>query len=427
MESGKLSRASRAVRASPIQELSLLAQRRGAINLAEGFPDFPAPPLLKRAAAAAVLADLNQYTHVQGICDLLAESMKRNHGLDLNPLTDFVICCGQTEAFAASIFAVIDQGDEVLLFDPAYETYEACIALAGGVPVYVELDPPHWTLNVDRFMKSFTSRTKAVVVAKKINCGTCNSPHNPTGRFSAWKSLKSLLKPAAIRTALLSQMNLISLKLAKHIGPHEPIQMFNVYEYITFDMQRHTSLASFPGMQERTIITSSLSKTFSVTGWRIGWACAPATIASAIRNIHIKITDSAPAPFQEAALTALRTPPDYFKSLKAEYEERRDCVVEMLSKIGFQIHFKPQGSVFVFAELPENWHLSDIDFVKNLIEKAGVAAVPGRGFFHGDPDGPSYQSRFVRFAFCKSMETLKAASEKMRELVGNNGLLQPSD
>ncbi|OAY83848.1 Kynurenine--oxoglutarate transaminase [Ananas comosus] len=416
MEGGKLSRASRAVRASPIQELSLLAQRRGAINLAEGFPDFPAPPLLKRAAAAAVLADLNQYTHVQGICDLLAESMKRNHGLDLNPVTDFVICCGQTEAFAASIFAgveiptrrvvnvsqrivtVIDQGDEVLLFDPAYETYEACIALAGGVPVYVELDPPHWTLNVDRFMKSFTSRTKAVVV---------NSPHNPTGKVFSMEELKVIAEACCNKDCIAITDE--------------------VYEYITFDMQRHTSLASFPGMQERTIITSSLSKTFSVTGWRIGWACAPASIASAIRNIHIKITDSAPAPFQEAALTALRTPPDYFKSLKAEYEERRDCVVEMLSKIGFQIHFKPQGSVFVFAELPENWHLSDIDFVKNLIEKAGVAAVPGRGFFHGDPDGPSYQSRFVRFAFCKSMETLKAASEKMRELVGNNGLLQPSD
>ncbi|XP_020102454.1 uncharacterized protein LOC109720005 [Ananas comosus] len=398
MEGGKLSRASRAVRASPIQELSLLAQRRGAINLAEGFPDFPAPPLLKRAAAAAVLADLNQYTHVQGICDLLAESMKRNHGLDLNPVTDFVICCGQTEAFAASIFAVIDRGDEVLLFDPAYETYEACIALAGGVPVYVELDPPHWTLNVDRFMKSFTSRTKAVVV---------NSPHNPTGKVFSMEELKVIAEACCNKDCIAITDE--------------------VYEYITFDMQRHTSLASFPGMQERTIITSSLSKTFSVTGWRIGWACAPASIASAIRNIHIKITDSAPAPFQEAALTALRTPPDYFKSLKAEYEERRDCVVEMLSKIGFQIHFKPQGSVFVFAELPENWHLSDIDFVKNLIEKAGVAAVPGRGFFHGDPDGPSYQSRFVRFAFCKSMETLKAASEKMRELVGNNGLLQPSD
>nr|XP_010911478.2 uncharacterized protein LOC105037522 [Elaeis guineensis] len=196
-----------------------------------------------------------------------------------------------------------------------------------------------------------------------------------------------------------------------------------VYEYITFDMQKHISIATLPCMQERTIITSSLSKTFSVTGWRIGWACAPACVASAIRNIHIKITDSAPAPFQEAAVTALQSPPAYFKSLKADYEARRDFVVQMLSSLGLQIRFKPRGSVFVFAELPENWLLSDIEFVKELIEKAGVAAVPGCRFFHADPNVREYHNRYVRFAFCKSDATLNAAAEKMQELVNSTGYL----
>ncbi|XP_008807769.2 probable N-succinyldiaminopimelate aminotransferase DapC isoform X2 [Phoenix dactylifera] len=373
----KLSRISRTLTPSPIQELSHLAQRCGAINLAEGFPDFSAPPHVKEAAISAINADLNQYRHVQGICDLLAATMRQNYGLDINPLTDVVICCGQSEAFAAAIFAAINQGDEVLLFDPAYETYESCIALAGGIPVYVPLDPPYWTLNVDKLMKSFTSRTKAVVLNSK-------------------EELQAI-------AGACCKMDCFAIT-------------DEVYEYITFDMQKHISIATLPGMQERTVITSSLSKTFSVTGWRIGWACAPASIASAIRSIHVKITDSAPAPFQEAAVTALQSPPAYFKFLKAEYEAKRDFVVQMLSSLGFQIRFKPQGSVFVFAELPENWLLSDLEFVTELIENAGVAAVPGCGFFHADPNVQEYRNRYVRFAFCKSEATLNAAAQKMGEL-----------
>ncbi|XP_073113795.1 uncharacterized protein [Elaeis guineensis] len=380
----KLSRVSQTLTPSPIQDLSHLAQRCGAINLAEGFPDFPAPPHVKEAAISAINADLNQYRHVQGICDLLAATMRQNYGLEVNPLTDVVICCGQSEAFAAAIFATINQGDEVLLFDPAYETYESCIALAGGIPVYVPLDPPYWTLNVDKLMKSFTSRTKAVVLNSK-------------------EELQAI-------AGACCKMDCIAIT-------------DEVYEYITFDMQKHISIATLPCMQERTIITSSLSKTFSVTGWRIGWACAPACVASAIRNIHIKITDSAPAPFQEAAVTALQSPPAYFKSLKADYEARRDFVVQMLSSLGLQIRFKPRGSVFVFAELPENWLLSDMEFVKELIEKAGVAAVPGCRFFHADPNVREYHNRYVRFAFCKSDATLNAAAEKMQELVNSSGYL----
>ncbi|KAG6493320.1 hypothetical protein ZIOFF_048302 [Zingiber officinale] len=386
----KLSKASRALNASPIQEISHLAQRCGAINLAEGFPDFPAPPHVKHAAVAAIAADLNQYRHVQGICDLLAVKMKQNHVLDFDPLTDFVICCGQSEAFAATILATIDQGDEVLIFDPAYETYESCIILAGGIPVYVPLDPPYWTLNVDKFMRSFTGRTKAVVLNRSFY-----SPHNPTGKVFSKEELE-VIAAACCQMDCLAITDESTLPIPFLLWCLQILQLGGFYDGYC---------------------------------WRIGWACAPTAIASAIRNIHIKVTDSAPAPFQEAALAALQSPPEYFSSLKADYVAKRNFLIKMLSEVGFQVHNKPQGSVFIFAELPKTCLLSDvselspatfpfIDFVKELIEKAGVAAVPGRGFFHGDCNDQTQQSRYVRFAFCKSNDTLSAADQKMRSCVG---------
>ncbi|XVE77559.1 hypothetical protein DITRI_Ditri13aG0073000 [Diplodiscus trichospermus] len=233
----KLSSVSKKFAPSPIQELSHLAQRCNAINLAEGFPDFPAPPYIKEAAVSAINSDFNQYRHVQGICDHLALIMKRMHGLNINPLTDIAICCGQTEAFAAAIFSIINRGDEVVLFDPCYETYEGCITMAGGIPVYVGLDPPKWTLDPDKLMRSFTTRTKAIVL---------NSPHNPTGKVFSKGELEVIAEGCRRWDCL--------------------VITDEVYEYITFDDQKHVSIASLPGMQERTIITSSLSKTFSITG-----------------------------------------------------------------------------------------------------------------------------------------------------------------
>ncbi|XVE77558.1 hypothetical protein DITRI_Ditri13aG0073000 [Diplodiscus trichospermus] len=395
----KLSSVSKKFAPSPIQELSHLAQRCNAINLAEGFPDFPAPPYIKEAAVSAINSDFNQYRHVQGICDHLALIMKRMHGLNINPLTDIAICCGQTEAFAAAIFSIINRGDEVVLFDPCYETYEGCITMAGGIPVYVGLDPPKWTLDPDKLMRSFTTRTKAIVL---------NSPHNPTGKVFSKGELEVIAEGCRRWDCL--------------------VITDEVYEYITFDDQKHVSIASLPGMQERTIITSSLSKTFSITGWRIGWAVAPASAASAIRNIHVKITDSAPAPFQEAALTALRSPSEYFEALRREYQLKRDFTVKLLTLVGFGIQFKPQGAFFLFAELPTNCLLSDVEYVKELIKQAGVVIVPGRGFFHRESylDQPSeescsYQTRYVRIAFCKSNATLAAAALKFGELLNATG------
>ncbi|KAA8543048.1 hypothetical protein F0562_021457 [Nyssa sinensis] len=398
----KLSSAAKTLTPSPIQQLSLLAQRCNAINLAEGFPDFPAPPQIKAAAVSAINSDFNQYRHVQGICDSVAKIMKQMHGLDVEPLTDVAICCGQSEAFAATVFAIIDQGDEVILFDPSYETYEACVTIAGGVPVYVPLDPPHWTLDPDKLMKSFTVRTKAIVL---------NSPHNPTGKVFTKAELETIARACCTRDYLAITDE--------------------VYEHITFDKEKHISIASLLGMRKRTIITSSLSKTYSVTGWRVGWAVAPACIASAIKNIHIKITDSAPAPFQEAALTAFRSPMEYFELLRRDYESKRDCIVKLLARVGFKVHFKPQGAFFLFAELPENCLLSDIEFVEELIKQAAVVAVPGCGFFHRNFYSENlsladygYQKRYIRFAFCKSDATLADAATKIGQLVDAKGCLK---
>ncbi|KAE8717599.1 putative Endo-1,4-beta-glucanase [Hibiscus syriacus] len=299
----KLSSVAKTFTPSPIQELSHLAQGCNAINLAEGFPDFPAPPCIKQAAISAINNDLNQYRHVQGICDLLALKMKEIHGLNIDPLTDIAICCGQSEAFAAT--------------------------------VYVPLDPPRWTLDSEKFSSSFTSRTKAIVL---------NSPHNPTGKVFSREELEVIAE-------CCRRWDCVAIT-------------DEVYEYITFDNQKHETIASLPGMQERTIITSSLSKTFSITGWRIGWAIAPASAASAIRNIHVKITDSAPAPFQEAALTALSSPPNYFETLRIEYQLKRDFCMKLLDSVGFRIQFKPQGSFFLFAELPKDCLLSDVSICR---------------------------------------------------------------
>ncbi|KAL2323686.1 hypothetical protein Fmac_028065 [Flemingia macrophylla] len=420
----KLSRAAKKITSSSIQELSHLSQRCNAINLAEGFPDFPASPHIKNAAVSAINSDFNQYRHVQGLCDHVAKMAKEMHGLDIDPLTDVAICCGQSEAFAAAIFATIDPGDEVILFDPSYETYEACVTMVGGVPIsstafyvvlchfcfwdpimalhiHVPLDPPQWTLDPSKLLRSFTDRTKAIVL---------NSPQNPTGKVFTKKELEIIAGECC-------RQNCLALT-------------DEVYEHITYDNLKHISLASFPGMQERTVITSSLSKSFSVTGWRVGWAIAPAFLADAIRNIHVKVTDSAPAPFQEAALTALRSPPEYFESLRRDYQSKRDYMIKLLAEVGFKIDFIPQGSFFIFAELPDNCPLLDVDFVKKLILEAGVVAVPGQGFFNTNlpsTEGSNlscfYQKRYIRFAFCKSDATLTMAAERLCKLLDAEGHL----
>lgn len=392
-----LARRTSSFQPSPIQQLSRLAQSRSAINLAEGFPDFPAPDYVKQAAIAAISADFNQYRHVQAVCENVAESFGESQGVQIDP-ENITVCCGQSEAFAASVLAVVDVGDEVLLLDPAYETYEACIILAGGCPVYVRMEPPSWSLDMRNLVASVSSRTKAIVL---------NSPHNPTGKVFSMQELSDI-------AAVCVKHNLLAIT-------------DEVYEHITYGGVKHISLASLPGMLDRTIVTSSLSKTFSVTGWRLGWAISPPTIAPAVSNIHVKLTDSAPSPFQEAAVVALQSSPAYFAKLREEYGRRLDLVCSMLRNAGLKVLFKPQGSVFVFAELPDSYKKDDMEYVAELIEKAGVAIVPGCGFFHDKRSHTEnsgrfraeglavgnwdYTRRYVRVAFCKDFGTLLSATE----------------
>ncbi|GLU07311.1 hypothetical protein SLE2022_242740 [Rubroshorea leprosula] len=369
----KLSSVAKNFTPSPIQELSHLAQRCNAINLAEGFPDFPAPLQIKDTAVSAINSDFNQYRHVQGICDHLAATMKKMHDLDVNPLTDIAICCGQTEAFAAAIFAVIDPGDEVVLVDPSYETYEGCITMAGGVPVYVALDPPQWTLCPGKLLKSFTARIKAIVL---------NSPHNPTGKVFSKEELE-VIAEACCRWDCLAITD-------------------EVYEQITFDDKKHISLAS---SQECKRELSSHPPWLKLLVLQVG------ELDGLLLQLLLHLQSET------------FIPPEYFEGLKKEYEFKRDFVVKVLTSVGFQIHFKPQGSIFLFAELPKNCLLSDVEYVKELIKEAGVVAVPGCGFFHTklsmEPSSEAscnYPKRYVRFAFCRSIATLAAAAQKFSDL-----------
>ncbi|EFJ34854.1 hypothetical protein SELMODRAFT_230362 [Selaginella moellendorffii] len=379
-----LAHRTRSFKPSPIQKLSHLAQQRNAINLAEGFPDFPAPPEVKEAARDAIGADFNQYRHVQGVCDKVAEHFEHFQGVKVDSKSDIVLCCGQSEALAAATFAVVDRDDEVILLEPVYETYESCIIMAGGKPVFVPLTPPLWTLDSEKLERSITSRTKAIVI---------NSPHNPTGKVFAIEELKEIAQ-------LCCKHDLLAIT-------------DEVYEHIVFPGATHVSIASLPGMLERTIVTSSISKTYSVTGWRVGWAIAPVQLASAIRNIHVKLTDSAPSPFQVAALVALQSSHDFYAKLKSCYRERGEYIKKVLVEAGFEVPFTAQGSFFVFARLPDAMKQNDIEFVTDLINRAGVALVPGSAFFRSNKLG--YENRYVRVAFCKEMATLVAAERALKK------------
>ncbi|KVI12527.1 hypothetical protein Ccrd_009061 [Cynara cardunculus var. scolymus] len=374
----KLSSVAKALKPSPIQQLSYLAERTNALNLAEGFPDFPAPPHVKAAAVSAITSDFNQYRHVQGICDLLADKMKQMHGLDILPFA--------VARLRHLLLQLLNPGDEVILFDPSFETYETCILMAGGVPVYVALEPPCWTLDQVKLLGVFTAKTKALLL---------HSPHNPTGKVFNMDELEII---------------------AEYCRTKDCIAITDeVYEHVTYDSESHISLASLPGMQKRTIITSSLSKTYSVT---------------AIRSIHTKVTDSAPAPFQEAALTALTSPQEYYKSLRKDYESKRDFVFKLLSEVGFEVQFMPKGSFFIFAAIPETCKLNDVEFVEELIKQAGVVAVPGCGFFHRshysreNVGSYQYHNRYIRFAFCKGATTLTSAAHEIQQLIDASGRLK---
>jgi aspartate/methionine/tyrosine aminotransferase len=370
---------------SVIREMTRLALHHGAVNLSQGFPDFPAPPEIKAAAERAIEADVNQYTVTWGtraFRQAIAGDFTRRHGVPVNPDTDVTVCCGSTEAMAATMLGIIDPGDEVIVFEPFYENYGPDIILSGAVPRYVTLREPDWSFDPQELADAFSNKTRAIVV---------NTPNNPTGKVFTRDELEAIAR-------LCRKFDVVAI-------------MDEIYEHIVYDDARHVSMMSLEGMAERTVSINSLSKTFSVTGWRVGWAVAAPALAAGIRKVHDFLTVNAPAPMQEAGVFALGLPETYYRDLAAHYQARRDRVVEMLRERGFAC-FVPSGAYYVMTDVSGLGASDDVAFARMLIEEVGVAAVPGSSFYRARSRGRTQ----VRFCFCKRDDTLAEAERRLTRL-----------
>jgi aminotransferase len=379
------SRRTRNFTESVIREMTRLALRHGATNLAQGFPDFPAPEEIKRAAAEAIAADINQYAITWGAAPLraaIAAKYTRWYAMEFDPETEITVCCGATEGMIAALMAVLDPGDEVVLFEPFYENYGPDTELCGAVPRFVPLRAPDWSFDRDQLRRAFTPRTKAIIV---------NSPNNPTGKVFTRDELEFI-------SALCQEHDALAIT-------------DEIYEHILFDGAVHVSIASLPGMRERSILVNSMSKTYAVTGWRVGWVLAPPEITNSIRKVHDFLTVGAAAPLQQAGVVALAMPDSYYAQLAADYLGRRDFMVESLRLAGLR-PFLPRGAYYVITDTSALGFRDDLSLVRHLIEKIGVAAVPGSSFYVS-PEGGSQQ---IRFCFCKKYETLEAARTQLLKL-----------
>jgi len=374
---------------SVIREMTRLADQHDAVNLAQGFPDFPAPAEVKEAAVAAIRADINQYAITWGaksFRDALAAKVKWSLGLELDPEREITVTCGSTEGMIAALLGVIDPGDEVVVFEPFYENYGPDAILSGATPRYVTLRPPDWTFDPADLRRAFTARTKAVIL---------NTPNNPTGKVFSLEELQVIAALCQEHDSLL-----VTDEIYEHIyypTPGGPL--------------RHVYPATLPGMRERTIVVNGLSKTYGVTGWRVGYVLAPPSITDAIRKVHDFLTVGAPAPLQEAGAAALRLPPAYYLRLQADYRERRDFLCGALREVGFRFR-DPDGAYYVMTDFTPFGGVHDVEFAEHLTCTVGVAVVPGSSFFHD----PALGRHYVRFAFCKRLETLAEAARRLRRL-----------
>jgi len=369
---------------SVIREMTRVAQKYGAINLAQGFPDFPMPAPMKDAACAAIHGDINQYAITWGSSPLriaIAEKYRRWYDMPVDPETEITVTCGATEAMASVFLALIDPGDEVIVFEPFYENYGPDAILAGAKPKFVPLEPPGWKLDLDQLRAAFSPRTRAIVL---------NTPHNPSGRVFTREEL-------TVIAALCQE--------------HDAWAFTDeIYEHIIYSGHHHL-LASFPGMRERTVTVSGLSKTFSCTGWRLGYTIAPPKATDAIRKVHDFLTVGAPAPLQAAGAVGLAFDAEYFNHLSIEYRERRTILSAALKEAGF-IFSEPNGAYYILADFSDLSGDDDLTFATWLAKEGGVATVPGTSFFHHKELG----RKLVRFAFCKKRETLERAAERLASI-----------
>jgi len=372
---------------SVIREMTRVANKHEAINLAQGFPDFPAPQLLKDAACRAIQDDVNQYATTWGASSLrsaVADQYARWYGMHVDPEREITVTCGATEAMAAVMLAIANPGDEVVVLEPFYENYGPDAALSGAKPVFLQLTAPGFRLDPDRLKSAVTEKTKAVVV---------NTPNNPSGRVLDREETQAVAD-LCLERGILAVTD-------------------EIYEHIVYDGE-HLPLARMPGMRDQTIVVSGLSKTFSVTGWRIGTIVAPPDVTLAIRKVHDFLTVGASAPLQEACATGLRQlGDDYYRDMATSYRVRRDVLHGGLREAGFDCG-RPEGAYYIMADFSRLSSLDDNAFSKFLARECGVAPVPGSSFFSRPQDG----ARLVRFAFCKQRATLERAADKMRRFFG---------
>ena len=369
---------------SVIREMTRVANSHGAINLAQGFPDFPMPEPMKDAACAAIHGDINQYAITWGTPALrlaIAEKYRRWYDMDIDPDREITVCCGATEAMAAVFLALIDPGDEVIVFEPYYENYGPDAIIAGAKPVFVPLEGIDWKLDPDKLRAAFSEKTRAIVV---------NTPHNPTGRVFNREEI-SLIAELCLKYDAIAITD-------------------EIYEHIRYAGGHHV-LATWPGMRERTVTISGLSKTFSCTGWRLGYAIAPAEMSSPIRKVHDFLTVGAPAPLQAAGAIGMAFGAEYYNQMALDYRERRDVMVNALNDAGFKFS-APEGAYYVLADFTELSDLRGVEFAMWLAKEIGVATVPGTSFYHD----PKLGEKVTRFAFCKKLETLEKAAERLAQI-----------
>jgi aspartate/methionine/tyrosine aminotransferase len=370
---------------SVIREMTRLAAVHGAVNLAQGYPDFSAPADIKRAAQEAIGADINQYAITWGakpFRDAIAAKYRKWYGLDYDPEREITVCCGSTEGMIASMLAVTNPGDEVIVFEPYYENYAPDTMLCDATRVLVSLRPPDWTFDPDELRRAFSPRTKAIII---------NTPNNPTGRVFTRSELEFI-------AGLCQEFDALAIT-------------DEIYEHILYDGAEHIPMATLPGMRERSVIVNSMSKTYSVTGWRVGWVLAAPDLSESIRKVHDFLTVGAAAPLQQAGVLALNSPDSYYENLAIAYCARRDKMLGLLERAGFRC-FKPYGAYYIMTDVTSFGFADDYAMVRHMIQNVGVAAVPGSSFFADSRDG----AHLVRFCFCKKDETLEAAGERLSRL-----------
>lgn len=372
---------------SVIREMTREAIKYGAVNLGQGFPDFNAPEDIKLAAQKAIADDKNQYAITWGVKefrDAIVKKTKWFLDLDVDPETELTVTCGSTEGMIAGMLACVDEGEEVIVFEPFYENYAPDAILSDATPRHVPLykNEKGFYFEKDDLRAAFNEKTKAIII--------CN-PNNPTGKVFSREEMEFIAD-------LCKEFDVICFT-------------DEIYEHIIYGEQKHICMAQLDGMRERTVVVNSLSKTYSVTGWRVGYCIAPPDISGAIRKVHDFLTVGAAHPLQVAGAYALSLPESYYEGLKTEYLAKRDFIVPVLQNAGFKCDY-PEGAYYVMCDISDFGFSDDVEFTRHLIREIGVAVVPGSSFYHDKSLGKN----FVRFCFCKKDETLQAAAERLQKL-----------